>query len=247
MSVPKYLIIINDIKEQINKGVFKPGEKIYSEGELKQKYNVSNTTVVRALQELVRDGMVNRIQGKGTYVSKSILNKEVIFNEYSHFPNNESRSFNSKDKLCDERTEVISINEIRDERIAKKLQISSDQEIIHFERIRYVDDIPWAIQNNYISKDWLMNVDLSNYEKFSSLSERINEICGVNILNEAMKETIKVKFPVSENISGKLQLENSPVYRIERITFVADHTPFEYVDSYVRHNYYFIEIEKKKQ
>ncbi|EFR86295.1 GntR family transcriptional regulator, partial [Listeria monocytogenes FSL F2-208] len=87
MAEPKYAIIINDIKRLISDGTFKPGEKIYSEDELKKKYNVSNTTVVRALHELVRAGILARYQGKGTYVSKSIINEEVIFNEYTTVPN----------------------------------------------------------------------------------------------------------------------------------------------------------------
>ncbi|WP_462410445.1 GntR family transcriptional regulator [Neobacillus sp. Marseille-QA0830] len=247
MGDPKYLTIINDIKQKISDGTFKQGEKIYSEGELKKKYNVSNTTVVRALQELVSAGLVTREQGKGTFVSKSILNKEVIFNEYSHFPNDQIVDFNTRKRISAERTEVLSIQEIKDERVAEKLQIPPAQPIVHFERIRYIDDTAWAIQNNFIAKSNLMNLDLSNYEEFTSLSEKIDQLYGINILNEAMKETIKVVFPPSQDIQRKLQIGELPVYKIERITFVPETKPFEYVETFIRHNHYFIEIEKKKQ
>jgi DNA-binding GntR family transcriptional regulator len=244
MSDPKYLTIIQDLKQEIIGGKFKPGEKIYSEGELKKKYNVSNTTVVRELQELVRDGLINRIQGKGTFVSKSILNKQVIFNEYSHFPNDKKIGFDSFENL--ERTEVHSIKEIIDEDIAKKLNISSNEIIVHFERIRYADQIPWALQNNYIPKSYLKNVDLTNLDEFTSLSEKILEICGIDILNEAMRETIEIEFPVENEVKSKLQINDSPVYRIERITYLSQNEPFEFVKTYVRHNYYSIEIIKEK-
>jgi DNA-binding GntR family transcriptional regulator len=245
MPSPKYLIIINDLKREIREGKFKPGEKIYSEGELKKKYKVSNTTVVRALQELVRDGLLNRIQGKGTFVSKSILNREVIFNEYSHFPYD--KEINISKITGDERTEVILIEEIQSERIAGKLNITPDKSIVHFERIRYIDDIPWAIQNNYIAKSNLINVDLSDYQEFASLSDKIYELYGINVLNEAMKERIKVDFPPPEDIRKKLQIAESPVYHIERVTYVPEDRPYEYVETFVRHNHFFIEIQQKKQ
>lgn len=247
MAVPKYKQIINDLKALINAGYFKPGEKIYSEGELKEKYNVSNTTVVRALHELVREGVLTRYQGKGTYVSKSIMNKEVIFNEFSNIPR--EKKFNNLRDISNEFTKVISIQEIEDARIAEKLKLKPNNRIVHFKRLRLIDDIPWAIQNNYIAKSNLMNVDFSNKEFFASLSHAIKELYGINILDEAMKEKIKIEFPVKdEEIIELLQIDASkPVYKIERITFVPEDKPYEYIESFICHDRYFIEIEKKKQ
>lgn len=54
----KYVIIINDIKWLISDGIFKLGEKIYLEDELKKKYNVSNMIVVWVLYELVWVGIL---------------------------------------------------------------------------------------------------------------------------------------------------------------------------------------------
>ena len=54
-----------DILREIDEGKFKPGSKIYSEGDLKRIYNVSNTTVVKALNDLVAGGFLIRKQGKG--------------------------------------------------------------------------------------------------------------------------------------------------------------------------------------
>lgn len=54
--IAKYEIIKQDIIQMIEEKKFKPGDKIYSEGELKKLYNVSSTTVVRALQDLVLSG-----------------------------------------------------------------------------------------------------------------------------------------------------------------------------------------------
>ncbi len=248
MAVPKYLKIIQDIKQQIKDGVFKPGEKIYSEGELKRKYGVSNTTVVRALQELVREGLLTRFQGKGTYVSKSFLNKEVIFNEFNRFPNYEEANFNRNKQLTEEATKVISITEITDERIAGKLGIQPENRIVHFKRVRMFGDIPWAVQNNYIAKSNLLNVDFSDKDRFMSLSEELKKMYDFNILDEAMKERIRIEYPIQNpEHAALLEVEQmTPVYRVERFTYIPEDKPFEYIESFIRYDFYYVEIEKKK-
>jgi GntR family transcriptional regulator of arabinose operon len=68
-----YSQIINDIKQQILSGVLKPGDKLPTELELAELYNVSRTTSQRALIELEREGFISRKQGKGSFVLSSEL------------------------------------------------------------------------------------------------------------------------------------------------------------------------------
>ena len=68
-SRPYYLQLIKVIKDEIKKGSWKPDEKIYTEKELCARFKVSNTTVNKALDELVRQGLLYRIRSKGTFVA----------------------------------------------------------------------------------------------------------------------------------------------------------------------------------
>ena len=81
--ISKYEIIKRDIIREIEQGFFKAGDKIYSENDLKDKYSVSNTTVVKALNDLVNEGILIRRQGKGTYVRRNLLHKKVLFSEFA--------------------------------------------------------------------------------------------------------------------------------------------------------------------
>ena len=54
-STPLYQQIFEEIKAEIDRGEYKPLEKIPSEPELSQKYDVSRITVRRAIEELSRD------------------------------------------------------------------------------------------------------------------------------------------------------------------------------------------------
>ena len=69
VEVPLYKQLKTILKELIEKGKIKAGERILSENELISRFNVSSTTARRALNELVSEGFLYRIQGKGTFVA----------------------------------------------------------------------------------------------------------------------------------------------------------------------------------
>ena len=66
---PKYLELVNWIKEQINLGNILPGDKLYSENELTQKFNLSRQTVRHAIGLLEEEGLLSRVKGSGTYIN----------------------------------------------------------------------------------------------------------------------------------------------------------------------------------
>jgi multiple sugar transport system substrate-binding protein len=68
-SGPKYLQIKEIISKEIAQGVYCVGDKIPSENVLPKRFNVSKMTVVKAIDELARDGVLERVRGSGTYVS----------------------------------------------------------------------------------------------------------------------------------------------------------------------------------
>lgn len=65
---PRYEVIYDEIKEKIVNRHYKTGERIPSEKELIDYYKVSRITTKKALDQLVHDGMIERIPGKGTFV-----------------------------------------------------------------------------------------------------------------------------------------------------------------------------------
>ena len=67
-EVPRYAQLKNIIREQIQKGDLKPGERIVAERELALQHNVSRITATRAVNDLVQEGLLLREQGRGTFV-----------------------------------------------------------------------------------------------------------------------------------------------------------------------------------
>ena len=69
MSSPIYIKIHNQLRENIEDGKWKVGEKIPAERELAGQFNVSRMTLRQAIQELVDEGILERRVGSGTFVA----------------------------------------------------------------------------------------------------------------------------------------------------------------------------------
>jgi len=70
-KIPLYKQIQNDIKQQIAFGSLHPGDRLPSETDYSRKYFVSQITAKNALNGLVDEGYIVRIQGKGTFVANN--------------------------------------------------------------------------------------------------------------------------------------------------------------------------------
>lgn len=69
---PIYIQIMNMIQDMIRNQEYRPGNPILSEHEMAQKLNVSRLTVRKAYSELVQNGILRAVQGKGTFVSNDL-------------------------------------------------------------------------------------------------------------------------------------------------------------------------------
>lgn len=114
-----YLLVIDRIKADIEKGIFKPGSKLPSEYVLSQKLGVSRVTLREALRILNDENVITRKHGIGTFVNakptytsgieelSSITemienNKQeagsiFISSDYIPVSNSDSRNFNIKE------------------------------------------------------------------------------------------------------------------------------------------------------
>jgi GntR family transcriptional regulator len=64
-----YRSLAQDLREAILRGDYANGERLPTEAELSRERGISRQTVRRALQDLVADGLIFRVRGRGTYAS----------------------------------------------------------------------------------------------------------------------------------------------------------------------------------
>ena len=75
MSIPVYQQIKDILREEIRQGKYKAGNTIPSANQLAKDFSTSRNTSVKAIADLVHEGIVYTVQGKGTIVSD--LRKKV--------------------------------------------------------------------------------------------------------------------------------------------------------------------------
>ncbi|WP_251554243.1 GntR family transcriptional regulator [Neobacillus muris] len=70
-STPLYQQLANLLRDQIHKGDLKIGDRIPSEAELGKMYGISRITIRQALAELEKEGLLEKIPGKGTFIKNN--------------------------------------------------------------------------------------------------------------------------------------------------------------------------------
>ena len=76
-SSPLYHQLMQRLAEDIERGKYAVGSRIPPEHELESLYKVSRVTVRRALAELTAEGLLERKQGKGTFVSTPRISQDL--------------------------------------------------------------------------------------------------------------------------------------------------------------------------
>ncbi|MDO3408922.1 GntR family transcriptional regulator [Saccharibacillus sp. CPCC 101409] len=66
--LPKYVVLKNELLHRMESGRLSPGSQVPSENEIAEQFSLSRQTVRQAFSELERLGLLERVQGKGTFV-----------------------------------------------------------------------------------------------------------------------------------------------------------------------------------
>lgn len=174
-KIPLYCKLADIIEDQINSGKLKKGQKIPSERELCKIYDMSRITVRMAIDELVRQGKLEKVQGKGTFVlSRSII--QNLGNVYSF-----SRKMEKQGKISS--TQVVKKAIINAElKIAKNLGLNEGDRVVYLERLRCAEEVPILLEKTYFPIErfeFLINIDFDEKGLYKTLEEdygiRINK------------------------------------------------------------------------
>lgn len=248
---PKYEIIKQDIIKKINTGEFEPGKKIYSEGELKKIYDVSSTTVVRALQDLVLEGYLIRRQGEGTYVRRNLRHRKVYFDDLGPLFEKKSQK---KSKDTTEKTITKIHQGIINKEIAQKLKLKEKSVLTQIVQLAMIDDLIWKIQIRYVSEDTLTEDMINKIQTGGgSLSEEYKRKYQLNHLKH-LPMTQEIKFSVLANEGAILELIpkevlevdwplNLPVVKFNKTYYDNHKTPIEFSTTLIHYEHYAINIE----
>ncbi|MCI1894205.1 MAG: GntR family transcriptional regulator [Lactobacillus sp.] len=167
---PKYQLIKQEIVKAIEDGTFKPGMRIYSEGELRTKYGVSNTTAVRALNELVSEGYLVRRQGDGTFVRRNLNHQKAWFSEFSPY---KLDATGQRVRMNEHSVTTVDEN-VSNATISTLLgDPTESQQLICVHQVAYANDVAWKFQDRYLLGTYLDHAAIERLKTGSSLSREM--------------------------------------------------------------------------
>jgi GntR family transcriptional regulator len=221
---PMYAQIKNELRARILDGRYTPHERLPSESELITLFGVSRITVRQALGDLQREGLLFKIHGKGTYVSKPKTFQELGQLEgFAEAMN--KRGFETFNRVIAQRDVDADNN------VAAHLQLSPGTQVTEIRRVRFLNREPISVDVSYFENaigNRLRQADLANRDIFALLENEFGIALGKAELQiEAML--------ADETLAGLLQIEEgAPILRMERLTYSVDGKPIDFEYLYYR-------------
>lgn len=177
-NIPKYMYIKIALINKLKSGELSEGDKLPTEKKLCDEYNCSRLTVRKALDELMQEGYIYKVQGRGTYVKNRIPQKQNL------------QGILSCSQLIQSQNMVPSKTILREEivpaaaNIAEKLGVAESAPILEYERVYYADGTPVIYSKSFFNLSPLPGIeqyDLQNISIVSLIKEKYNlEILCLN-------------------------------------------------------------------
>jgi len=230
---PLYIQVKTAIEEKIVSGEYKPNDKIPSESQLCQQYNISRITARQAVAELVKSGKLVRIQGRGTFVTTSPIN----FPKYhlmGFAAEMRQQGFIPGSKILEFKVIAPSL------KIANYLSLDASEAVIRLKRLRTLNGHIISFEDTYFPFKMLPNLLEEDFERNSLYDTLIAKFNLVPTRAAMAVEAINCTEEMSKLVQSK---PNSPLLHITSFAYDQNDRLFEYQDTYYRGESYIFHTE----
>ncbi|WP_069815588.1 GntR family transcriptional regulator [Streptomyces sp. TP-A0874] len=223
--VPKYYRLKRHLLEMTER--LPPGSAVPPERALATEFDTSRTTVRQALQELVVEGRLERIQGKGTFVAKPKVAQALQLTSYTE---------DMRAQGLEPTSQLLDIGYVvADDRLAGSLGVEAGGRVLRIERLRLASGEPMAIETTHLSAKRFPALRRS-LVKYSSLYTALAEVYGVRPAEA--EETIETSLATPRE-AGLLGTDvGLPMLMLSRHSVDAEGAPVEWVRSVYRGDRY---------
>lgn len=221
---PLYSQIKDSLRAQIATGAFQPLDRIPSESELMQWFEVSRVTVRQALGDLEKEHLIFRVPGKGSFVARPRPFQELA--RLQGFA--EAMSTQGHDTW----SRLLGIKTVAaDIMVAERLQLAEGDAVTELRRVRFLDNEPLSLDISYLLPaigQRLEREDLVHRDIFSILENDYGlQLAWADLDIDATAATAPIAGPLLIDIG-------SPILRVERLTHTRDGQPIDFEYLYCR-------------
>lgn len=230
--LPLYYQLMDILVDRIDSGELKEHDRLPSERELCEMYNVSRTTVRQAMQELEKENYIYKQHGKGTYVSPKIINQSLV--KFYSFTE-EMKKINKVPS-----TKVLAFEQVDcDSKLAIKMGLEEGEQLYKITRLRLADDTPMLYETSYLPVRKFPDLQVEALKK-QPMYTIFRDLYQVQLTkaNERFRAV-----PTTQEEAELLQIsQNEPSLLIERLTFEHE-TVVEYTSTIARGDKFTYSVE----
>jgi DNA-binding GntR family transcriptional regulator len=222
-GVPLYVQLKHKLLKEIESN-YKPKDLLPAESQLLKLYKVSRITVRKAMEDLEREGIIVKKQGKGTFVKE----KKILYdaNSIGSLTQRLSKQNHSL------QTKTIEFEIISTEHYVKDL-LHCDT-LLCVKRFRVLDGIPFALMLNYIDIQKAPNLQ-KNF-KIQSLYTFLKQEYGIEFYKA--EETVEARACTKQE-AKKLEIkEDAPLLSLHRLSYDKNNKPIEFSDIVIKSDMY---------
>lgn len=228
-----YKQIIDDLKKRIFAGEY-PNMRLPDERSLSETYQVSRSSVKRALMKMEHDGIIFKKRGSGTFINPLYIKNESIFNyEGSNLGVTDNFQMHGQKP----QVKVLSFEVIPPtEELQRDLFLEPHDFVYKIVRLRLFDDEPFMIETGYIPIKIVQDLNQTIIEGsiFNYLEDSRNLAVTKSFLS------ISAEPSRAEDRELLRLMEHEPVSIMEGVFFLDNGTPFEY--SHMRFHYKYMKF-----
>lgn len=156
--LPAYMKIHDQIKKEIDEEIWKIGQRLPSERDLAEQFEVSRMTLRQAITLLVEEGVLERRMGSGTFVASTRV-QEKMRGTTSFTEIIKAQGKTPSSQLISYRRTLPSKEEV------EKLEIEKTENVIRMERVRYANHIPVVYEVASIPEKFIKNFNKEEITK----------------------------------------------------------------------------------
>jgi GntR family transcriptional regulator len=232
-KLPLYQQLYEILHEKLLNQELKSGDMLPPESELIQTYGVSRITVRTVLEMLVKEGLIYRQRGRGTFVAhpklEHGLSRIVNFSEDML-----QRGFKPSSKVLLSR--LVQANPY----IAEKFGVEIGEELTRLDRLRLADNEPMCLEKSHFIHRTCPGILNHDFET-TSLRMIKERDYGIRWLR-ATQQIRAISAP--QNIAKHLFVErDAPLLYIERVSYSQQNIPIEFLQAYYRADRYTLHAE----
>jgi GntR family transcriptional regulator len=227
-KLPLYQQLYEILHSELRHGRWKPGDMLPAETELMQQFEVSRITVRQVLDMLVKDGLIYRQQGRGTFVAHPTIEQTqariVSFTEDMH-----QRGFQPGTQVLESELVAAPAD------IADKLGVAVSDDLAHIRRLRLADGEPMSIEDAYLVHRYFPGL-LSRDYSARPLRRTLEEEYGVRLLRA--KQVVRAILAPRDLARLLSVRQGTALLFIERVSFSAQGIPVEFLRIHYRGDRY---------